>query len=222
MAKEDVALVVDADVPAAAVEAALVAGAGPLLESVRLFDVYTGEQVGDGRKSLAFALRFRAPGPHAHRRGGRRRRATPPSPPRRGRGRTRCSAREGARHRRHPGHRPHAVDAPRRGGWEVAAVGRDEAALLERAAAWGPARARRTSPTSPTPPRMAQVAACRGRRSTSWSPTPGALTGTGPVWEADPDEWWRGVEVNIRGVYTTARAVLPAHDRAREPAGSCS
>jgi phenylalanyl-tRNA synthetase beta chain len=61
MAKEDVALVVDAGVPAAAVEAALRAGAGDLLESIRLFDVYTGPQVGDGRKSLAFALRFRAP-----------------------------------------------------------------------------------------------------------------------------------------------------------------
>ena len=70
VAKEDVALVVDSAVPAAAVEAALVAGAGPLLESVRLFDVYTGEQVGEGRKSLAYALRFRAPGPHPHRRGG--------------------------------------------------------------------------------------------------------------------------------------------------------
>ncbi len=32
-----------------------------LLESVRLFDVYTGEQIGAGTKSLAFALRFRAP-----------------------------------------------------------------------------------------------------------------------------------------------------------------
>ena len=37
------------------------AGAGDLLESVRLFDVYTGPQVGEGKKSLAFALRFRAP-----------------------------------------------------------------------------------------------------------------------------------------------------------------
>ena len=34
---------------------------GELLESVRLFDVYTGDQIGEGRKSLAFALRFRAP-----------------------------------------------------------------------------------------------------------------------------------------------------------------
>lgn len=61
VAKEDVALVVDARVTAAEVEAALREGAGPLLESVRLFDVYTGEQVGEGKKSLAFALRFRAP-----------------------------------------------------------------------------------------------------------------------------------------------------------------
>ncbi len=61
VAKEDVALIVDAEVPAAAVERALRAGAGPLLESIALFDVYTGPQVGEGKKSLAFALRFRAP-----------------------------------------------------------------------------------------------------------------------------------------------------------------
>jgi phenylalanyl-tRNA synthetase beta chain len=61
VAKEDVALTVDADVPAATVAATLREGAGPLCESVRLFDVYTGQQVGEGRRSLAFALRFRAP-----------------------------------------------------------------------------------------------------------------------------------------------------------------
>lgn len=59
--KADVALVVEADVPAADVAAALRAGAGELLESARLFDVYVGEQAGAGRKSLAYALRFRAP-----------------------------------------------------------------------------------------------------------------------------------------------------------------
>ena len=46
--------------PAAEVEAALREGAGELLESIRLFDVYTGDQVGEGKKSLAYALRFRA------------------------------------------------------------------------------------------------------------------------------------------------------------------
>ncbi|WP_182526735.1 phenylalanine--tRNA ligase subunit beta [Nocardioides dongkuii] len=61
VAKEDVALVVPETVPAADVEAALRDGAGPLLESLRLFDVYAGAQVGAGHRSLAFALRFRAP-----------------------------------------------------------------------------------------------------------------------------------------------------------------
>src|SRR5215204_3921081 len=60
VAKEDVALIVDKDIPAAVVERALRAGAGPLLESIWLFDVYTGPQVGKGKKSLAYALRFRA------------------------------------------------------------------------------------------------------------------------------------------------------------------
>jgi phenylalanyl-tRNA synthetase beta chain len=61
VAKEDVALIVDADVPAAAVERALRTGAGPLLESLWLFDIYAGPQIGEGKKSLAYALRFRAP-----------------------------------------------------------------------------------------------------------------------------------------------------------------
>lgn len=58
---QDVSLVVDDDVPAQSVVSAVRAGAGALLEDVRLFDVYTGPQIGEGRKSLAFALRFRAP-----------------------------------------------------------------------------------------------------------------------------------------------------------------
>ncbi len=62
VAKEDVALVVDAGVPAAAVEQALRGGAGDLLESIHLFDIYVGEQIPEGKKSLAFALRFRAIG----------------------------------------------------------------------------------------------------------------------------------------------------------------
>ncbi|MGW3113092.1 phenylalanine--tRNA ligase subunit beta [Streptomyces sp. NPDC001091] len=61
VATQDVALVVDKPVPAAEVEAALHEGAGELLESIRLFDVYENpEQLGEGRKSLAYALRFRA------------------------------------------------------------------------------------------------------------------------------------------------------------------
>ncbi|MEV4543716.1 phenylalanine--tRNA ligase subunit beta [Micromonospora echinaurantiaca] len=57
----DVALVVDESVPAAQVQRALVEGAGELLEGVRLFDVYASEQLGAGRKSLAYKLTFRAP-----------------------------------------------------------------------------------------------------------------------------------------------------------------
>jgi phenylalanyl-tRNA synthetase beta chain len=57
----DVALVVDRGVPAAEVSAALRAGAGDLLEDVQLFDVYTGEQIGEGSRSLAYSLRMRAP-----------------------------------------------------------------------------------------------------------------------------------------------------------------
>ncbi len=59
--KEDIALIVDADVPAGEVERAVRRGAGPLLEDIRLFDVYSGAQIGAGKKSLAYALRFRAP-----------------------------------------------------------------------------------------------------------------------------------------------------------------
>jgi phenylalanyl-tRNA synthetase beta chain len=61
LATQDVALVVSEEVPAADVVAALRAGAGELLEDVRLFDVYTGAQLGEGRKSLAYTLRLRAP-----------------------------------------------------------------------------------------------------------------------------------------------------------------
>jgi phenylalanyl-tRNA synthetase beta chain len=65
VAKEDVALVVDASVPAADVLDAVRVGAasspaGDVVEEVRLFDVYTGAQVGPDRKSLAFALRLRS------------------------------------------------------------------------------------------------------------------------------------------------------------------
>ena len=59
--KEDIALVVDEAVAAAAVEAVIREAAGDLLEEVRLFDVFRGPQLGEGRKSLAFSLRLRAP-----------------------------------------------------------------------------------------------------------------------------------------------------------------
>ena len=57
---QDLSLVVDDDVAAQAVIDAVRDGAGELLEDVALFDVYTGPQIGEGRKSLTLALRFRA------------------------------------------------------------------------------------------------------------------------------------------------------------------
>jgi phenylalanyl-tRNA synthetase beta chain len=60
VATQDVALVVPAEVPADEVLAALREGAGELLEDVALFDVYAGKGIGEGKKSLAFGLRFRA------------------------------------------------------------------------------------------------------------------------------------------------------------------
>ena len=57
----DVALVVDESVPVSEVATTLRHGGGPLLEDLHLFDVFTGEQVGEGKRSLAYSLRFRAP-----------------------------------------------------------------------------------------------------------------------------------------------------------------
>ncbi|MGH9036917.1 MAG: phenylalanine--tRNA ligase subunit beta, partial [Acidimicrobiia bacterium] len=56
----DLAFVVDEDLPAGAAEATLRQAAGEWCEEVRLFDVFRSESLGEGRKSLAFALRFRA------------------------------------------------------------------------------------------------------------------------------------------------------------------
>jgi phenylalanyl-tRNA synthetase beta chain len=56
----DVALVAAVDVPAADLAAVLRDGAGELLEDITLFDVYASEQIGEGKRSLAYKLRFRA------------------------------------------------------------------------------------------------------------------------------------------------------------------
>ncbi|MBK1788556.1 phenylalanine--tRNA ligase subunit beta [Prauserella cavernicola] len=57
----DVALVTDDGVASAELADTLRTGAGDLIEDVALFDIYTGEQVGEGKRSLAYKLRFRAP-----------------------------------------------------------------------------------------------------------------------------------------------------------------
>ena len=57
---QDISVIVGDETAAATVVAAVRDGAGELLEDVKLFDVYTGPQIGEGRKSLTLALRFRA------------------------------------------------------------------------------------------------------------------------------------------------------------------
>src|SRR5262249_50906919 len=58
---QDVAVVVNDAVPAARVRAAVLEGGGELLRSAEVFDLYRGEQLGEGNKSLALRLSFRAP-----------------------------------------------------------------------------------------------------------------------------------------------------------------
>ncbi len=57
---EDIAVIVDEDVPAVEVERAIWQGGGKILRAVRLFDIYRGEQIGEGKKSLAYSLTYQA------------------------------------------------------------------------------------------------------------------------------------------------------------------
>jgi phenylalanyl-tRNA synthetase beta chain len=57
---EDIAVTVGEEIEAAAVRGAVMEGGGELLRSARIFDLYRGEQVGEGHKSLALRLEFRA------------------------------------------------------------------------------------------------------------------------------------------------------------------
>jgi phenylalanyl-tRNA synthetase beta chain len=59
--RQDLAFVVDEDVPAAALTAAIRDAAGPQLSEVRVFDEYRGEQIGAGKRSLAFRVAFGSP-----------------------------------------------------------------------------------------------------------------------------------------------------------------
>jgi phenylalanyl-tRNA synthetase beta chain len=59
--EQDFAIVVDEEVPAADVERALMAGAGPFAKRSILFDIFQGPQLGEGKKSLAYRVTFEAP-----------------------------------------------------------------------------------------------------------------------------------------------------------------
>jgi phenylalanyl-tRNA synthetase beta chain len=58
---EDIAVIVDETVPADKVEETIRQGGGKLLTQVRLFDVFRGAQIGEGKKSLAYALTYQNP-----------------------------------------------------------------------------------------------------------------------------------------------------------------
>ncbi len=58
---QDLAVIVPAEVPAAELRRLVLLGGGELLQAAEVFDLYEGDQVGEGRKSLALRLEFRAP-----------------------------------------------------------------------------------------------------------------------------------------------------------------
>ena len=57
----DIAVLVDDTVPAASMQAAIEKAAGSILEAVKLFDVYKGKGIPEGKKSVAYSLSMRAP-----------------------------------------------------------------------------------------------------------------------------------------------------------------
>ncbi len=57
---EDIAVVVDEAVPAEKVVQAIREAGGKMLTGVTLFDIYRGEQIGAGKKSLAYSLTYQA------------------------------------------------------------------------------------------------------------------------------------------------------------------
>jgi phenylalanyl-tRNA synthetase beta chain len=59
-ALRDVAVIVDEDVPGSRIEAEIRAGGGELLAGVSLFDLYRGESIAAGKKSLAYALSYQS------------------------------------------------------------------------------------------------------------------------------------------------------------------
>jgi NADP-dependent 3-hydroxy acid dehydrogenase YdfG len=98
-------------------------------------------------------------------------------------------------------------------GWRVAALGRDVELLSSLAAASTPDQVLPLVADVTDRTAMAQaVAALHAiwRTPDLVVANAGALTAVGPTWAADPDEWWHDMEVNVRGVFTTMRDVVPA------------
>ena len=192
-AHSDVALVVDESVPAAEVESSLREGAGDSLESVSLFDIYRGDQLEAGRKSLAYRLTFRADrtlkttrcrpcGTPPWRRQRPRRVPCSDDPTRRRR--HRCLPRD----RRAPRRRVGARRVCR--GARVALHGTRDGPSRRR----GVGRRHRGSPTA---------------RIDLLVNNAGVIDAEVALVDSDPDQWWETVETNVRGPYLMTRAVLP-------------
>ncbi|MCU0262675.1 MAG: SDR family oxidoreductase [Candidatus Nanopelagicales bacterium] len=98
-------------------------------------------------------------------------------------------------------------------GWKVAALGRDIDLLSGLAAESPPDQVLPLVADVTDGTAMAQaVAALHAiwRTPDLVVANAGVLTAVGPTWEADPDQWWHDMEVNVRGVFTTMRDVVPA------------
>ena len=98
-------------------------------------------------------------------------------------------------------------------GWRVAALSRDSEAL---AAFAGSAPSDRMLPLvadvtdGPAMSQSFAALAALWRVPDLVLANAGVLAAVGPTWQTDPDQWWYEFEVNVRGVYTTMRNVLPA------------
>jgi NAD(P)-dependent dehydrogenase (short-subunit alcohol dehydrogenase family) len=92
-------------------------------------------------------------------------------------------------------------------GWTVAITGRD-AATLEEAVAGGDAHL--ALPGDATDRDAVAAAVARSGPLDLLVANAGRFAAGGVVWESDPDEWWRDVEVNLRGVQLALWAALPA------------
>ncbi len=91
-----------------------------------------------------------------------------------------------------------------REGWTVAVTGRDGAVLQDAVDAGDAATALPGDTTS-----WDDVSAAASGELDLVVANAGRFATGGPLWESDPDDWWRDVEVNLRGVALLARAALP-------------
>ena len=98
-------------------------------------------------------------------------------------------------------------------GWRVAALSRDQEALSAFAAAAPADRVLPLVADVTDGPAMSQsfaALAALWRVPDLVVANAGVLAAVGPTWQTDPEQWWYEFEVNVRGVYTTLRNVVPA------------